>query len=79
MASTGQVFFIGKADVQADRLNALPSIQAKQVSCALSMPQAARGKVIDPMLMNVDYTPEGGVAGLLGQVASAATCGTSGG
>lgn len=76
---TGQALFIGKTDVQADLLNALQTIQQKQVSCALPMPQAAPGKVVDPTLVNVDYTPEGGVIGLLGQVTSAATCGAAGG
>jgi hypothetical protein len=76
---TGQAFFIGKTDVKLDLLTALQTIQQKQVSCALPMPQAAQGKVVDPMLVNVDYTPEGGVIGLLGQVTSAATCGAAGG
>ncbi|MEP7122815.1 MAG: vWA domain-containing protein [Byssovorax sp.] len=76
---TGQAFFIGKTDVELDLLTALQTIQQKQVSCALPMPQAAPGKVVDPTLVNVDYTPEGGVAGLLGQVKSAAACGAAGG
>lgn len=76
---TGQAFFIGKTDVELDLLTALQSIQQKQVSCVLPMPQAAPGKVVDPKLVNVDYTPEGGAIGLLGQVTSAATCGAAGG
>jgi hypothetical protein len=76
---TGQAFFIGKTDVEQDLLKALQSIQQKEVSCALPMPQGDPGKPVDPLLINVDYTPGGGAAGILGQVSSAAGCGASGG
>jgi hypothetical protein len=76
---TGQAFFIGNTDVELDLLTALQSIQQKQVSCALPMPQPSPGNVINPMLVNVDYTPGGGAVGLLGQVADAASCGAPGG
>ena len=76
---TGQAFFIGKTNVQADLLTALQTIQTKQVSCTLAMPQAAPGEVVDPMLVNVDYTSGGGMAGLLGQVQNAAGCSAAGG
>ncbi|MFS8065168.1 MAG: vWA domain-containing protein [Byssovorax sp.] len=76
---TGQAFFIGKTDVEQDLLEALQSIQQKEVSCALPMPQGAPDKPVDPLLINVDYTPGGGAAGILGQVPSAAGCGAGGG
>jgi hypothetical protein len=76
---TGQAFFIGKTNVELDLLTALQSIQQKQVSCALPMPQASPGKAVDPALVNVDYTPGGGAITLLGQVPDAAGCGASGG
>lgn len=76
---TGQAYFIGKTDVEKDLLTALQTIQQKQVSCNLPMPQGAPDKPVDPMLINVDYSPAGGAAGILGQVPSAASCGASGG
>jgi hypothetical protein len=76
---TGQAYFIGKTDVQQDLLTALQAIQQKQVSCNLPMPQGTPDKPVDPKLVNVDYTPGGGVSGILGQVTSAATCGANGG
>ncbi len=76
---TGQAFFIGKTDVELDLLTALQSIQQKQVSCDLPMPQASQGMTVDPKLVNVDYTPGGGVIGLLGQVPNASNCGMAGG
>lgn len=76
---TGQAYFIGQTDVKQDLLNALTAIQQKQVSCTLPMPQGTPDKPVDPKLVNVDYTPGGGVSGILGQVASAAACGPNGG
>lgn len=76
---TGQAFFIGKTDVELDLLTALQTIQQKQVSCDLPVPQGSPGKPVDPTLVNVDYTPGGGAAALLGQVSDAAACGAAGG
>jgi hypothetical protein len=76
---TGKAFFIGKTDVELDLLTALQAVQQKQVSCDLAMPQPSAGNTIDPMLVNVDYSPDGGAPALLGQVADAAGCGASGG
>ena len=76
---TGQAIFIGNTNVELDLLTALQTIQQKQVSCALPMPQPTAGNVVDPKLVNVDYTPGGSVTALLGQVPDAAGCAAAGG
>jgi hypothetical protein len=73
---TTQGFFIGNGNAQADLLAALQAIQGSQVACEFTMPdKTASGEVIDPGLVNVQYTPGGGGPMVdFGQVKSAAEC-----
>jgi hypothetical protein len=77
--STGQGFFIGNGNAKADLIAALKKIQASSVACVYAMPKAEAGKVIDPKLINVNYTPGAGPEQTLGQVPDAGACGAKGG
>lgn len=77
---TGAGFFIGNGNAQADLLAALKKIQASTVACVYAMPKAGPGEVVDPKLVNVNYTPGGAATSeTLGQVPDAASCGAKGG
>ncbi len=73
---TTQGFFIGNGNAQADLLAALQAIQGSQVACEFAMPDKTdTGEVIDPTLVNVQYTPgSGGPMVDFGQVKSAGEC-----
>jgi hypothetical protein len=42
--------------------------------CAYDIPEPPQGEVLDPMLVNLAYTPTGGMTELIPQVANAAAC-----
>ncbi|MFT3775835.1 MAG: vWA domain-containing protein [Minicystis sp.] len=78
--NTTQGFFIGNGNAKADLIAALKKIQASSVACAYAVPKPAPGKILDPKLVNVNYTPSGQkTPETLGQVPDAASCGTKGG
>jgi len=76
---TMQGIFIGNGNAQAELLAALKAIQGSQVACAFQVPTPPNGETLDPKLVNVNYTPGGGMTTTLGQVPSAADCGPAGG
>ena len=67
---------IGNGNASAELLAALKAIQGSQVACTFQMPtMGSMGEVIDPSLVNVNYTPGGGGAAVeFGQVANLAAC-----
>lgn len=78
---TTQGFFIGSgSSATADLLAALKAIQGSQLSCEFVVPKtSSSGQAVDPKKVNVNFTPGGGTTETLGQVPSAADCGTDGG
>lgn len=77
---TTEGIFIGNGNAQQDLLAALKAIQKSQVACVFAMPEAEPGKEVDPKKINVNYTPgSGGDVNTIGQVGSAAECGSGGG
>ncbi len=77
---TTQAFFAGNnATAQQDLIAALNAIRGSVLSCDFPMPTAqGTGMAVDPTKINVNLTPSGGMAELIGQTADAASCGTGG-
>ncbi len=73
---TTQGFFIGNGNASADLLAALKAIQGSQVACTFQMPtMGTNGEKVDPMLVNVNYTPgSGGAPVTFGQVPAVGDC-----
>lgn len=73
---TTKGFFIGNGNASADLLAALKAIQGSQVACTFQMPtMGSNGEKVDPMLVNVNYTPgTGGAPVTFGQVPTAGDC-----
>jgi hypothetical protein len=76
---TDQAFFISDSATAAAELTAtLNAIRGMAIACDFPLPSSTTsGMAIDPNLVNVNYTPTGGMEVLLGKVESAADCGTS--
>lgn len=77
--NTSQGFFIGNGNAKADLIAALKKIQSSSVACVYATPKAEPGKIVDPKLVNVNYTPSAGMSQTLGQVADEGACGAKGG
>jgi von Willebrand factor type A domain-containing protein len=73
---TSQGIQIGNGNASAELLAALKAIQGSQVACTFQMPaMGSMGEIIDPTLVNVNYTPgDGGPTVEFGQVADKAAC-----
>lgn len=73
---TSQGIQIGNGNASAELLAALKAIQGSQVACTFVMPtMGSMGEVIDPNLVNVNYTPgDGKPAVTFGQVANLGAC-----
>lgn len=76
---TAPAILIGNGNAEADLVAALKAIQGSQVACDFAMPQGTPAMPVDPKLVNVDYTPGGGMQQILGEVTGAAACGPGGG
>lgn len=77
---TGDAILIGAgANAEQELLTALQAIQGAQLACSFQMPQPAPGETIDPAKVNVEYTPAGGMAQTVPQVADAGACTAAGG
>ena len=74
----GSSIVIGNGDTQAELLAALQAIQGEQLACEIAVPTPTQG-TLDPMKVNVSYTPGGGSEQTIGKVADEASCGASGG
>ncbi len=76
---TGQAFIVDiNKDVAQQFALALGQIQSKALACEYLIPQPMAG-ALDYEQVNVSYTPSGGKAKVLGQVAGAASCKDAGG
>lgn len=73
-----QGFFIGNGNTEAELLAALQAIQGKAIACEIPIPDPGNGEVINPSKVNVSFTPGGGSAATLGNVANEAACGNNG-
>jgi hypothetical protein len=73
---TNKGILIGNGNASAELLAALKAIQGSQVACDFQMPKmGSMGEVIDPSLVNVNYTPgDGSPIKPFGQVAKASDC-----
>lgn len=71
-------FFIGNGNTEAELIAALQAIQGKAIACEIPIPDPGNGDVINPAKVNVTFTPGGGSAATLGNVPTAADCGTNG-
>lgn len=77
---TSQGYFIGNGNASADLLAALKEIQKNTLACVYAMPEPQGGEPLDPTKVNVVYSPsDGSSPEPLGQVASEAACGGTGG
>jgi hypothetical protein len=74
---TNQAFFVSDSATAAMELTAtLNAIRGMAIACDFPLPSSTTsGMAIDPRLINVNYTPTGGMEVLLGLVPSAADCG----
>jgi hypothetical protein len=74
---TREAFFIDPAsqNVANEMTQALLRIAAAPLACSYPMPQAEDGGIVNPGLVNVDFSPSGGGTTELVQVRSAAECG----
>ena len=76
VAGHGQAYYVGNANMTQDLINALNAIKGQALSCDLPLP----GGTYNPADATVSYQPgNGGSPVVLAQVASAASCGPSGG
>ena len=73
---TTQGVFVGNGNASAELLAALKAIQGSQVACTFQMPTTgSMGEIIDPALVNVNYTPGDGSPDVaFGQVPNPAAC-----
>jgi len=73
---TSKGILIGNGNASAELLAALKVIQGSQVACDFQMPKmGSMGEMIDPSLVNVNYTPgDGSPVKGFGQVAKASDC-----
>lgn len=77
---TGQGFFIGNGNAEAELLAALEAIRQTVVACTFAMPDSGDPEhPVDPELVNVSYTPGGGQPETLEQVPDETHCAASGG
>ncbi|MBW2533640.1 MAG: VWA domain-containing protein [Deltaproteobacteria bacterium] len=77
---TGQGFFIGSGNVQADLVNALNAIRETVMACSFAMPDSGDpNQPVDPTRVNVTFTSGGGSPWTIPQVPGEAQCGTGGG
>jgi hypothetical protein len=75
---TNMAFFVSDSATAAAELTAtLNAIRGMAIACDFPLPSStSSGMAIDPKLINVNYTPTGGMEVQLGLVGSAAECGT---
>jgi hypothetical protein len=72
---TGQAFLIDQnPNVQQAFLDALNAIQGQALPCSYVIPEPAGGETINFDLVNVSYTPGGGMPQTIPKVGSAADC-----
>lgn len=75
---SNSAFLIGNGNTSADLLAALQAIQGNSVACQFVVPEtSADGEPINPGLVNVLYSPNGGEGELVPQVGGADECGSS--
>jgi len=77
--TTQGIFVSDGVNTQQELLDALGAIRGQVLDCDFAMPVAKPGLVVDKSLINVNYTPTGGMQTTLPQVANEAACSTSGG
>jgi hypothetical protein len=75
-AGGGSSFIIGNGNTTQDLLTALQAIQGEQLACEYAVPLPSNGQPLNPQLVNVKFTPSGGMEQTLGNVADASACGT---
>jgi hypothetical protein len=75
---TEHAFFVADSPTAAaDLLRTLNDIRGSALACDFPLPASTTdGMAVDPMLINVNYTPSASEPVLLGLVGSAAECGT---
>ena len=74
-----QGFFIGNGNTEQDLIAALQAIQGQAIACEIPMPVPENGETVNPLQVNVDYTPSNGSPSTIGNVSSAAACTAAGG
>ena len=77
--TTKGIFVSDGANTQQELLDALGAIRGQVLDCDFAMPVAKPGLVVDKELINVNYTPTGGMPSTLPRVANDAACTASGG
>jgi hypothetical protein len=68
------IFVADGANAQQELLDALGEIRGQVLDCDFPMPEPKPGLDVDPDLINVNYTPGGGMQSTLTQVANADQC-----
>ncbi len=72
---TNAAILIGNGNAEAELLAAFKKIQGDQLACDFPIPTQDGGMAVDPKLINVDFTPSGGMTEVFGQVPDEAACG----
>jgi hypothetical protein len=72
--TTKGIFISDGANTKQELLDALSSIRGQVLDCDFAMPIPTAGVEVDKALINVTYTPTGGMPTTLKQVASEASC-----
>ena len=72
---TTKGIFVGDgANTKQDLLDALGAIRGQVLDCDFAMPEAQGNKVVDPALINVNFTPSSGAKSTLPQVSNEGAC-----
>jgi hypothetical protein len=71
------IFVADGNDATQQLKDALGAIRGQVLDCDFPMPEAKPGIDVDPALINVNYTPSGGMESTLTQVANADACGAT--
>src|SRR6185369_12845341 len=77
--TTKGIFVADGANTKKDLLDALGAIRGQVLDCDFAMPTPKADQVVDPTLINVNYTPGGGMKSTLPQVANEGACASASG
>jgi hypothetical protein len=77
--TTKGIFVADGANTKQDLLDALGAIRGQVLDCDFAMPTPKADQVVDPALINVNYTPGGGMKSTLPQVANEGACANASG
>ncbi|HVY27544.1 MAG TPA: vWA domain-containing protein [Polyangiaceae bacterium] len=77
--TTKGIFVADGVSTKQDLLDALGAIRGQVLDCDFAMPTPKADQVVDPALINVNYTPGGGMKSTLPQVVNEGACANASG